>query len=118
MLQCSIQLDPQATLTIDMRHQPDGNGGYNFVLRPKSQEAELGGPGFRYARRCTLDASKPIKFQAFVQGTIIECFVNDQFAYTCRAYNFTKGSLGLNVTGGKAKVLELAVKTQDEEGTR
>ena len=93
MLQCRIQLDPQATLTITMRQQADGNGGYNFVLRPKSQEAELNGPGFRYARRCTLDTSKPIKFQAFVQGTIIECFVNDQFAYTCRAYNFPKAHL-------------------------
>ena len=111
MLQCSLQLDPQAALTITMRQQPDGSGGYNFVLRPKSQEAELNGPGFRYNRRCTLDTGKPIKFQAFVQGTIIECFVNDQFAYTCRAYNFPKGSLGLKVEGGKAKVLELAVKT-------
>ena len=111
MLQCKLRLDPQAALSIVMRRQADGGGGYSFVLRPKSQEAELNGPGFRYNRRCTLDAARPITFQAFVQGTILECFVNDQFAYTCRAYNFPQGSLALSVAGGKAQVLELAIKT-------
>ena len=118
MLECSVLLDPQATLTITMRQQPNGVDGYNFVLRPKCQEAELGSPGlpgFRYTRRCTLDTDKPIKFQAFVQGTIIECFVNDQFAYSCRAYNYPKGTLGLKVEDGKAKVLQLAVKTYEED---
>jgi sucrose-6-phosphate hydrolase SacC (GH32 family) len=118
MLQCNLQLDPQAIFTITMRQQANGADGYHFVLRPKTQEAELNGPGFCYKRRCTLDTNKPIKFQAFVQGTILECFVNDQFAYTCRAYNFPKGAIGLKVEDGKAKVLELTVKTHDAEGTR
>jgi hypothetical protein len=111
MLQCQMQLDPEATLTITMRQQADGTGGYNFVLRPKTQRAELNGSGFCYDRRCTLDTGKPIKFQAFVQGTIIECFINDQFAYTCRAYNYPKGLLGFKVEGGQAQVLKLNVKT-------
>lgn len=115
MLQCLVQLEPQAALTITMRQQPDGSGGYGFVIRPKNNEAGLDGPGFSYTRPCVVDTSKPVKFQAFVQGTIIECFINDQFAYTSRAYNFPRGSLGLKVEGGKAKVLELAVKT-DEPG--
>lgn len=114
MLQCSIQLDPQATTTITMRRQPDGTGGYNFVMRPASQEAELNGPGFCYKRPCTLDTAKPIKFQAFVQGTILECFVGDQFAYTSRAYNFSQGSLAFKVDGGISSILELAVKTHDD----
>lgn len=111
MLQCQIRLDPQAPLTITMRQQADGTGGYHFVMRPKSQEAELNGPGFRYNRPCTFDTGKPVKFQAFVQGTIIECFVNDQFAYTCRAYTYPKGSLGFKVERGQAQVLRLEVKT-------
>ena len=111
MLQCQVRLDPEATLTITMRRQADGTGGYSFVMRAKNQEAELNGPGFRYHRRCTIDTSKPVKFQAFVQGTIIECFINDQFAYTCRAYNYPKGSLGFKVEGGRVQVLELEVKT-------
>lgn len=118
MLQCDLQLDSQSVCTITMRQQADGLAGYHLVLRPKTQEAELNGPGFSYKRRCTLDASKPIKVQAFVQGTIIECFINDQFAYTCRAYNHSSGELGLKIEDGEAKVLHLTVKTHDEEGIR
>ena len=114
MLECHVQLDPQATLTIGMREQSDGKGGYRFILRPKSQEAELTGPGFRYNRRCTLDASKPIKFQAFVQGSIIECFVNDQFAYTSRTYNYPKGALTFKVENGNANLLDLSVKVHED----
>lgn len=115
MLRCLVQLDPEAALTITMRQQADGGGGYNFVMRPKSQRAELSGPGFRYNRPCTIDTSKPVKFQAFVQGTIIECFINDQFAYSSRAYNDSKGLLGFKVKGGKAKVLDLEIKTHHKK---
>ena len=126
MLQCEFQLDPQATFTITLRQQANGKDGYHFVFRPKTQEAELNGPGFCYKRRCTLDTSKPVKFQAFVQGTIIECFVNDQFAYTSRAYNHSRGSLGLKTENGKTELLQLSVKTHEDaihmkcvkEGTR
>jgi sucrose-6-phosphate hydrolase SacC (GH32 family) len=118
MLQVELQLDSQATLTIAMRQQANGSEGYRFVLRARTQEAELNGPGFCYRRRCPIDTSKPIRFQAFVQGTIIECFINDQFAYTSRAYDYRTGLLGLKAEGGKAKVLQLAVKTHDTEGNR
>lgn len=118
MLQCELQLDPQATFAITMRQQANGTDGYHFVLQPKTQEAELNGPGFRYNRRCTIDTRKPIRFQAFVQGAIIECFVNDQFAYTSRAYNYAKGQLGLKAENGNAKLLKLSVKTQDDATCR
>lgn len=114
MLQCELQLDRQAVVTITMRQQANGTNGYHFVLRPESQEAELNGPGFCYKRPCTLDISKPIKFQAFVQGTIIECFINDQYAYTSRTYNYPTGSLGLKAEHGKVELLKLAVKTHEE----
>ena len=110
MLQGEVQLDPRATLTIAMRQQPDGSGGYKLVLRPWSRHVELSGPGFSYVRNNPLDTSKPIKVRAFVQGSIIECFINDQFAYTCRAYNYSTGRLSLKVEGGNATLRDLAVK--------
>ena len=112
MLRCRVQLDPQATLSITMRELPDAPGGYTLNLRPKTQEADLSGPGFRENRRCTLDPSKPIKIQAFVQDSIIECFVNDQVALTCRARTYPKGVLRFKVQGGKAEVLELAASAR------
>jgi fructan beta-fructosidase len=111
MLECSVQMDPQAELTITLRQQSDGGDFRTFVLRPKSQDVEFGGPGGREGRRCPLDASKPIKFQAFVQDATIECFVNDQYGFTFGSQNYPKCALGFKVEGGKAKVLELKVKT-------
>ena len=110
MLQCSLRLDPAAQFTLVMREQPRTGDGYRLVLRPRTMEAEISGPGFAWPRRIGLDATKPITIQAFVQGTIIETFINDQYAFSCRAYNYRKGKLGLNVTGGKAQVTSLTVK--------
>ena len=105
MLDCSVQLDPQATLTITMRQQ-------RFTLRPRTQDVEFGGPGRRESRRCPFDASKAIKFQAFVQDSTIECFVNDQYAFTFGAQYYPKCALSFKVDGGKAEVVELTVKTR------
>jgi beta-fructofuranosidase len=118
MLECELQLDSAAETTITLRQQDNKTDGYHFVFHPKTQEAELNGPGFCYKRRCTLDTSKPTKFQAFVQGTILECFVNDQFAFTSRAYNFSKGTVGLRANNGQAKVLHLEITTHNMEGRR
>ena len=111
LLDCKVHLDPRAELTIAFRKQPDANdSGYRLLLRPAAGKAELSGPGFHYTRPCAFDLRQPVKIQAFVQGTIIECFINDQFACTCRAYDFSKGRLGVGVQGGSATVIDLAVK--------
>jgi len=46
-----------------------------------------------------------------VQGAIVECFINGQFSFTCRAYDYSKGDLSLEVAGGQMKILDLSVKT-------
>ncbi len=110
MIQCTLRVDPAAEFTLVMREQPRTGDGYRLVLRPGKMEAEINGPGFAWPRRIGLDATKPITIQAFVQGTIIETFINDQYAFSCRAYNFRTGKLGLNVSGGQAQVTSLTVK--------
>ena len=82
-----------------------------LTLRPALGEAEISGPGFAWPRKIALDATMPIKIQAFVQGTIIEAFVNDQYAFTCRAYDYSQGGLSLEIVGGQMKILDLKVKT-------
>jgi hypothetical protein len=115
MLQCSVQLDPEATLTVVMRQQDQADAGYPLSLCPKSHDAELRRADFHAIRKIDFDVGKPITIQAFVQGAIIECFVNDRFAFTCRAYDFSKGRLGLKVEDGNAKVIALTVKTLPSE---
>ena len=115
MMQARVQLDPEAQLTVVFREQPDSGDGYRLLLRPLQGEVEINGPGFRYPRRCALDASRPLTIQAFVQGTMIETFVNDAYAFSCRAYTFPKGQLGFNVSGGEVRLLELRVKTPGKQ---
>ncbi len=41
---------------------------------------------------------------------MIETFIDDRYAFSCRGYDFATGRLGMAVQGGTMKVLELKVK--------
>jgi len=114
MMHARMELDAQAELTVVFREQSDSGDGYRLVLRPERGEAEINGPGFSYPRRIMIDTSKPVTIQAFVQGTIIETFINDAYAFSCRSYNYPRGKLGFNVAGGTVRLLDLKVKTHSE----
>ena len=113
MLQCKLALDPKAVFTITVRQGENADSGYALVLRPSKQEAEISSDSFREPRRIELDASRPIYLQAFVQGSMIETFINEQYAFSCRGYDYPTGELGLAVSGGGVKVSELTVKVDE-----
>lgn len=110
MLQCRVQLDPKAIFTLTMRQTEEPGSGYRLILRPGKQEAEIAGKTFSEPRCIELDASKPIAIQAFVQGSMIETFIDDRYAFSCRGYDYATGRLGFAVQGGAMKVTELKVK--------
>ena len=113
MLQASFQLDPGATLSVGFRQQPKSpTAGYRLTIRPGKQEIEIAGPRYVCPRRCPLDVSKPVQVQAFMDGSILECFVNDAYAFTLRCYDFPEGKLSLEVSNGQMRVLGLQVKAQ------
>ena len=118
MMQCTIQIDPAATPTVKMRQQADDNAGYPLVISPKKQEATISRAQHRFGRKIELDATKPITVQAFVQGAILECFINGKEAFTCRAYDYSQGGLGLEADGGAMTILDLTVKTLPQETVR
>ena len=120
LLQTRVQLFDQPALTLTFRAQQGAGSGYRLVVRPADQETEISGKGFRYARKIPIDVNWPITVTAFVQGTIIECFINDAFAFSCRAYDCPRGALTLETSGRRARVLDLTVKTAPErvEATR
>ena len=60
-----------------------------------------------------IDYTKPVKIQAFVQGSIIECFIQDAYAFSCRSYEHASGKLAMSVTGGRAHVLDLTITTHE-----
>jgi beta-fructofuranosidase len=118
MLECEIQLDPQAEFTLHLREQVATGEGYFLRIRPKEQQIDWGsrdlnGKEFTWSRACEIDPAEPIKIQAFMQGTVMECFVNDAYAFTRRAYNFEEGLLGLEVSGGSVVMNSLSVMTHE-----
>ena len=110
MLQCRLLLDPKAIFTLTMRQGDSTESGYSLTLRPGTQEAGISSGSFHETRQIELDASRPITIQAFVQGTMIETFIDDRYALSCRAYDYPTGNLGLAVSGGEVRLLELKVK--------
>ena len=113
LLECHVSLDEKSEFTLAMRQQAGADSGYRLSLRPGKQEGELAGARFSFPRRVDLDCSKPVTVRAFVQGSIIECFVDDAYAFSCRAYDYRSGKLALTATGGQAKVLDWSIKVHD-----
>ena len=111
LLQCSVQLDSEATFTVGFREQHnESQAPYRLHVRPGSQVIEIETPGLAFPRKCFLDVSKPIDIQAFIQESIIECFVDNAHAFTVRAYDYPHGKLSFDVTSGGAKILSLKTK--------
>jgi len=111
LLDCRVQLGAQSEFTVSFRLQDDGATAYYLTVRPAQGTAEIGGPGYSSSRSCFVDTTKPVKIQAFVQGSIIECFINEQYAFSRRAYLLTRGRLGLSVAGAGAEVKSLRIRT-------
>ncbi|HOV75117.1 MAG TPA: family 43 glycosylhydrolase [Candidatus Hydrogenedentes bacterium] len=108
-LECEAEPVAQAEFRLVMREQASG-GGYALVLRPGTSEATIAGATFDYPRKVHYDAAKSIRVQAFVQGAIIECFINDAYAFSCRAYDFRSGKLGIQANGGPVRIRRLAIR--------
>jgi beta-fructofuranosidase len=110
LLECRVQLSETSEFTLSMREQAGPGSGYRLILRPAKSEAEIAGSKFSYPRRVDLDYSKPVTIRAFVQGSIIECFIDDAYAFSCRAYDARSGKLSLITPDDQSKVLDWTIK--------
>jgi beta-fructofuranosidase len=59
-------------------------------------------------------AGQPVHVQLFIDGDIIEAFVNQRTAMCCRAYDFTQGELGFFVENGEASFEQIHLKQLPE----
>jgi beta-fructofuranosidase len=109
LLQTTLQMEPGAEASITFRGQTKPEEGYHLVIRPSLNEIQISSPQFCYPRRCLINPSKPVTVKAFVEGNLIECFVNDEYAFSARAYNFPKGDLRIEALAGKVKAAALSI---------
>jgi beta-fructofuranosidase len=105
MLDCRMKFLPDSTLSLVI------GGHYRLTLDSKQGELSLTGPGIDRTRPCPMDIGKSVKIQVFVEGNLIECFVNDQFAQTCIVKNPKTRQLGMNAEASSVDIIKMQVKT-------
>lgn len=111
MFTCKFRLDRKGQVTFLMRQRDDGRA-YRFSVRPDAQSAALSGENIdRVHDHVAVNTDEPITVKGFVLGSLIECFLNDDYAFTRRAYNLRSGSLGLEVENGAIEILDLSVSS-------
>ena len=84
---------------------------YRLEVRPGRNEGDLATPGGDYPRPVPFAPGAPVRIEAFVHGPLIECFLNDSHAFSCRSYDFPSGDLDLWVTNGQAEITSLSITT-------
>ncbi|NUN94855.1 MAG: family 43 glycosylhydrolase [Candidatus Omnitrophica bacterium] len=112
LLDCFIDMKGASEVSVVLRAAGEGDAGYRLTLRPGKQEAAIRGTNFEYARPVTFETGKPIHVRAFVEGSLIECFINEAYPFSCRAYEHPDGKLAFEMIGGAAKVNKLAIRTR------
>jgi len=111
MLDLQVRLEPTSRFTISFGEN------YYLSLLPNQEHnrarLSLEGPEIDVMRPCPLDISKPIKVQVLVDETLIECFINDQFAQSGVIDKWwpMEGTLRFSTEGGTIEVLKCHLKT-------
>jgi beta-fructofuranosidase len=113
MLDYRIKMYPQSRITISF------GGKYHLGLIPSQATLSVNGPGIDlgrpYGRPCPVDTSQSVKIQVFVDDTLIECFINDQFAQTCIVDKWwpMESTLMFSVEGGKVDVHKCMLRVHE-----
>lgn len=116
MLKATIQLDHRAVLTVGFREQKgDRRSGYKLVMNRRTNEIEINSPSASYPRAVKLNPNKPVTVQAFLVGSILECWVNDAHAFSLRDYDYPNGKLSFDVVYGRAWIQRMTVSTADRK---
>lgn len=64
-------------------------------------------------RPLPLGAGKAVKLQAFVDGSCLVVYADDEVALSCRMYDHASGALGLFVTEGEASFANTTLKVKE-----
>ena len=112
MFEINVNMAANTEFTILFRFDEAKKDGYAYTLRPQQNQVVVSGSNIHRVREgVVIDTSKPVRIRAFLLGTTIELFINDQYAFTRRAYDFSGDKIAFRVDSGRATVTELLVKS-------
>lgn len=106
MADITLTAGPDVDLSFVFRQDDHTGDGCRFDLRLGPQEIEMD----NCLRPCVVDTSQSITLRVFVQGTVVECFLNDRYSMSHRDYS-THRHLGVDVRQGEANIQQVTVKT-------
>ncbi|MBX7257100.1 MAG: hypothetical protein K1Y02_12125, partial [Candidatus Hydrogenedentes bacterium] len=84
---------------------------YRLAINFETKEIALEDQYRSHKRVCDMDPLQPVDVRIFVLDTAIECFVNDAFCFTMRAYDRTNGDLALEAENADCVIRGLAIST-------
>ena len=116
LLQTTLaQASPDAQAEIIFRRPKDSSeGGYHLRVDFAKRTIELGGRHKQHRQVCEFDPSQPLEIRLFAIGTIVECFVNDRYAFTMRAYDFYGPWMQIRAQKGTFQIQKTSVQAQDK----
>jgi sucrose-6-phosphate hydrolase SacC (GH32 family) len=117
MLEATLaEATPDAQAEIVFR-RPDNatTGGYRLRVDFATKEVELGGEHKQFRRVCDFDAAQPLKVRLFALGTIVECFINERYAFTMRAYDYHGPQMLVRAERGSFQLRDSAVFVRGAE---
>jgi len=112
MLHATLNASPDARAALVFRQAADGTGGYRLDIDAAERRITLGDENMRFDRVCDLDPEQPLDIRLFAVGSVAECFVNDAFAFTIRAFDHREGRAALEVSRGEARLNGITVRTR------
>lgn len=111
MLETKLTPAAGSKIALTVRSHGDMDSGRGYTLLMRQGYAELYSAHFKSGRAIDLPFGREISVRAFVQGSIVEFFVNDAYAFSCRAYDLKDGKLQFAVVEGDAKLHEIQIRT-------
>ena len=107
MAEITFTASSEAVLSFVFRQDNKTGDGCRFNLRISTQEIEMDG----CIRSIVVDEDRPIVLRAFVQGTVVECFLNDRYTMSDRNYSIHQQA-GVEVIQGEVQIQHIVIKAQ------
>ena len=120
LVTCRVQFSRMAASGgLLLRMSEGADAGYSLMVEPARQRVvfrrwnEMGRGEPLIDRPLRVEAGRWVRMQVFMQDTVVEVFLDDRVALSCRMYDRRSGWLGLLAQNGRVRFADLAVRAME-----
>ena len=102
-----------------LRMSEGADAGYSLMVEPARQRVafrrwnETGRAEPLIDRPLRVEGGRWVRMQVFMQDTVVEVFLDDRVALSCRMYDRRSGWLGLLAQNGRVRFADVAVHAME-----